>query len=110
MELAEQLEDVASPSQRERRLSFAEITKGLSPPAEDQMALQGSSDPKQREWKWISSSRRAKRELDLTAGQTSKKGEGLQGSGLAKCTKKLIESCKILSPNPTELWIILPSR
>lgn len=46
--------------------------------------------------------------MDLKAEQTSKKAVGLQGSRLAKYKTKWIESHKILSPNPTELWIILP--
>lgn len=45
--------------------------------------------------------------MDLKAEQTSKKAVGLQGSSrLAKYKAKWIESHKILSPNPTELWII----
>lgn len=74
-------------TQRERKLSFAETTKDLS-----QMTLQVSSDSKQREEKWTPSSGGGQRELDLalhlTAGQTSKKGEGLQGLELAKYKTK----------------------
>lgn len=74
-------------TQRERKLSFAEITKDLS-----QMTLQESSDSKQREEKWTPNSGGGQRELDLalhlTAGQTSKKGEGLQGLELAKYKTK----------------------
>lgn len=79
-------------TQRERRPSFAEITKDLSPSAEGQMTLQESSDSKQREEKWTPNSGGGQRELDLalhlTAGQTSKKGEGLQGLELAKYKTK----------------------
>lgn len=74
-------------TQRERKLSFAEITKDLS-----QMTLQESSDSKQREEKWTPNSGGGQRELDLalhlTAGQTTKKGEGLQGLELAKYKTK----------------------
>lgn len=46
-------------------------------------------------------------DVDLKAGQTSKKAVGSQGSRLAKYKTKWIESHKILSPDPTELWIML---
>lgn len=93
-------------TQRERRLSFAEITKDLSASAEAQMTLQVSSDSKQREEKWTPSSGVGQRELDLalhlTAGQTSKKGEGLQGLELAKIQNKMeFSPIRFLSPSPT---------
>lgn len=47
-------------------------------------------------------------DVDLKAGKTSKKAVGLQGSSLAKYKREWTESHKILYPNPTELWIILP--
>lgn len=49
-------------------------------------------------------------DLNLKGGQTSKKREGLQESGLIKHKTKLTGSPKILFPSPNELWIILPTR
>lgn len=88
-------------TQRERRLSFAEITKDLSPSAEGQVAQQVSSDSKQREENWTPSSGGGKRAaFDSRANQQERRGTPRLRAGKTQ-NKMEFSPIRFLSPSPT---------